>query len=144
MGRISSVNWIFVRDATWWSYIQSLDTLRQSQRIEVCSVTSALLLVCQGLVLVRSSYSCIVLYCIVLYLSIYIAPLAVHTNQRRSQCERHREKKEVFRQRKEALGPPVNKQERVKGGSWFQSAGPMKAKARVLAIAVLARGTKRS
>src|SRR5688572_28679897 len=81
---------------------------------------------------------------IVLYLSIYIAPLAVHTNQRRSQCERPREKKEVFRQRKEALGPPDNKQERVKGGSWFHSAGPMKAKARVLAIAVLARGTKRS
>src|SRR5688572_9098528 len=70
-----------------------------------------------------------ILYCIVLYLSIYIAPLAVHTNQRRSQCERPREKKEVFRQRKEALGPPVNKQERVKGGSWFHSAGPMKAKA---------------
>src|ERR1043165_5899834 len=82
------------------------------------------------------------LYCIVLYLSIYIAPLAVHTNQRRSQCERPREKKEVFRQRKEALGPPFNKQERVKGGSWFHSAGPMKAKAHVLAIAVL--GTKRS
>src|SRR5688572_10380041 len=80
-------------------------------------------------------------YCIVLYLSIYIAPLTVHTNQRRSQCERPREKKEVFRQRKEALGPPVNKQERVKGGSWFHSAGPMNAKARVLAIAVLARGT---
>src|SRR5688572_7511726 len=77
--------------------------------------------------------------CLVLYLSIYIAPLAVHTNQRRSQCERPREKKEVFRQRKEALGPPVNKQERVKGGSCFHSAGtagPMKAKARVLAIAV--------
>ena len=83
-----------------------------------------------------------ILYCIVLYLSIYIAPLAVHTNQRRSQCERPREKKEVFRQRKEALGPPVNKQERVKGGSRFHSAGPMKAKARVLAIAVLARGTR--
>src|ERR1043165_9058729 len=82
--------------------------------------------------------------CIVLYLSIYIAPLAVHTNQRRSQCERPREKKEVLRQRKEALGPPVNKQERVKEGSWFHSAGPMKAKARFLAIAVLARGTKRS
>src|SRR5688572_4801887 len=85
-----------------------------------------------------------ILYCIVLYLSIYIASLAVHTNQRRSQCERPKEKKEVFRQRKEALGPPVNKQERVKGGSWFHSAGPMKAKACILAIAVLARGTKRS
>src|SRR5688572_11616191 len=35
--------------------------------------------------------------CIVLYLSIYIAPLEVHTNQRRSQYERPREKKEVFR-----------------------------------------------
>jgi len=85
-----------------------------------------------------------VLYCIVLYLSIYIAPLAVHTNQRRSQCERPTEKIEVLRQRKEALGAPVNKQERVKEGSWFHSSGPMKAKVRILAIAVLARGTKRS
>ena len=85
-----------------------------------------------------------IVHCIVLYLSIYIAPLTMHINQRRSQCEKPREKKEVFRQRKEALGPLVNKQERVKGGSWFHSAGPMKAKARVLAIAVLARGTKRS
>src|SRR6218665_1938974 len=35
----------------------------------------------------------IVLYCIVLYLYIYIAPLAVHTNQKRFQCERPREKR---------------------------------------------------
>jgi len=69
-------------------------------------------------------------------------PLAVHSNQRGSQCERPREKKEVFRQRKEALGSPVNKQERVKGGSRFHSAGPMKAKARVLAMAFLALETK--
>src|SRR6218665_579651 len=34
------------------------------------------------------------LYCIVLYLYIYIALLAVHTNQKRFQCERPREKKE--------------------------------------------------
>src|SRR5688572_5816491 len=80
MGRISSVNWIFVRDATWWSYIQSLDTLRQSQRIEVCSVTSALLLVCQGLVLVRSSYSCIVLYCIV-SINLYSASRSPHQSE---------------------------------------------------------------
>src|SRR5688572_12789053 len=75
-----------------------------------------------------------IVYCSVLYLSIYIAHLEGHTNQRRSQCERPREKKEVLRQRTEALCPPVNKQERVEG-SWFHSAGPMKAKARVLAIA---------
>src|SRR5688572_26766820 len=59
------------------------------------------------------------LYCIVLYISIYITPLAVHTNQRRSQCERPREKKEVLRQPKEAFGQPVNKEERIEGGSWF-------------------------
>src|SRR6218665_3062017 len=34
------------------------------------------------------------LYCIVLYLCIYIALLAVHTNQKRFQCERPREKKD--------------------------------------------------
>src|SRR6218665_1128372 len=33
-----------------------------------------------------------ILYCIVLYLYIYIALLAVHTNQKRFQCERPREK----------------------------------------------------
>src|SRR6218665_1645481 len=36
----------------------------------------------------------IVLYCIVLYLYIYIALLAVHTNQKHFQCERPREKKD--------------------------------------------------
>jgi len=35
---------------------------------------------------------CIVLYCIVLNLYIYIALLAVHTNEKRFQCERPREK----------------------------------------------------
>src|SRR6218665_870291 len=33
------------------------------------------------------------LYCIVLHLYIYIALLAVHTNQKRFQCERPREKR---------------------------------------------------
>src|SRR6218665_4004398 len=37
------------------------------------------------------------LYCIVLYLYIYIALLAAHTNQKRFQCERPREKKAVTR-----------------------------------------------
>jgi|SRR6218665_3246005 len=36
-------------------------------------------------------------YCIVLYLYIYIAPLAVHTNQKRFQCERPRENRTVLR-----------------------------------------------
>src|SRR6218665_2487468 len=71
------------------------------------------------------------LYCIVLYLKIYIALLAVHTNQKRFQCERPREKKAVLRERKDALGTPVNKVDRVEGMSWFQSEGPMIAKARV-------------
>src|SRR6218665_974519 len=57
-------------------------------------------------------YSCIV--CIVLYLYIYIAPLAEHTNQKlisyvvslAFQCERPREKRAVLRKRKETLGLP--------------------------------------
>jgi len=53
----------------------------------------------------------IVLYCIVLYLYIYI----VHTNQKRFQCERPREKRAVLRERKEALGSLVNKVDRVEG-----------------------------
>src|SRR6218665_1899592 len=69
-----------------------------------------------------------VLYCNVLYLYIYIALLAVHTNQKRFQCERPREKRAVLRERKEALGSPVNKVDRVEGRSWFQSEGPMIAK----------------
>jgi len=40
------------------------------------------------------------MYCIVLYLYIYIALLAVHTNQKRFQCERPREKRAVLRERK--------------------------------------------
>src|SRR6218665_2198503 len=47
--------------------------------------------------------------CIVLYLCICIALLEVHTNQKRFQCERPREKIAVLRERKEALCSPVNK-----------------------------------
>jgi len=58
----------------------------------------------------RAPHACkILLYCIVSYLYIYIALLAVHTNQKRFQCERPREKRAVLRERKEALGSPVNK-----------------------------------
>src|SRR6218665_2754671 len=57
------------------------------------------------------------LYCIVLYLYISIALLAVHTNQKRFQCQRPREKRAVLRERKEALGSPVNKVDRVEGRS---------------------------
>ena len=55
------------------------------------------------------------LYCIVLHLYIYIAPLEVHTNQKRFQCERPGEKRAVLRERKEALGSPVNIVDRVEG-----------------------------
>src|SRR6218665_2966155 len=79
----------------------------------------------------RNSIRSIVLYCILFYLSIYIALLAVHTNQKRFQCERPREKRAVLRERKEALGSPVNKVDRVVRRSWFQSEGSMIAKARV-------------
>ena len=73
----------------------------------------------------------VILSCIVLYLYIYIALLAVHPNQKRFQCERHLEKRAVLRERKVSLGSPVNKVDRVEGRSWFQSEGPMIAKARV-------------
>ena len=69
----------------------------------------------------------IVLYCIALYLYIYIALLAVHTNQKRCQCDRPREKRAVLRERTEALGSPVNTVDRIKGGSWFQSAALRRA-----------------
>ena len=58
-------------------------------------------------------------YCIVLYLYIYIALLAVHTNQKRFQCKIPREKRAVLRERKEALGSPVSKVDQVEGRSWF-------------------------
>ena len=60
---------------------------------------------------------------IVLYLYIYIALLAVHTNQKLFQHERPREEIAVFREWKEALGSPVNKVDHVEGRSWFQSTG---------------------
>ncbi|PGH37776.1 MAG: hypothetical protein CRN43_19135 [Candidatus Nephrothrix sp. EaCA] len=88
------------------------------------------------IIIISTMLLCIGLYllyysCIVLYLYIYIALLSVHTNQKRFQCERPREKRAVLRERKEALGSPVNKVDRVEGRSWFESEGPMIAKARV-------------
>jgi len=59
-------------------------------------------------------------YCIVLYLYIYIALLTVLTNQKRFQCKRPREKRAVLRERKEALGSPVSKVDRVEGRSWLR------------------------
>ena len=44
----------------------------------------------------------------------------MHINQERFQCEIPREKRSVLRERKEALGSPVNKADRVEGRSWFQ------------------------
>jgi len=44
-----------------------------------------------------------------LHLYIYIALLEVQTNQKRFQCKRPREKRAALRERKEALGSPVNK-----------------------------------
>jgi hypothetical protein len=64
----------------------------------------------------------------------------MHANQRRFQCESPKKKKAALRQRNEALGPPINKEERIERGRWFQSAGtagPIKAKVRVLATVVL-------
>src|SRR6218665_565617 len=67
----------------------------------------------------NNSGSSIVDDCIVLYPYIYIALLAVHTNQKRFQCEKPREKRAVLRERKEALGSPVNKVDRVEGSDIF-------------------------
>src|ERR1043165_3478484 len=86
-------------------------------------------------------------YIIILYLFVFInleSTSYSDTSQRRSQCKRPRAKRVVLRQRKEAPGPPDRIKERVDEGSSFHSEGPMKAKARDLAIAVLARGTRRS
>src|SRR6218665_1026345 len=76
-------------------------------------------------------YLPVLLYSTVLYLYIYIALLAVHTNQKCFQCERPRKKRAVLKERKEALGSPVNKVDRVEGRSWFQSEGPTIARALV-------------
>src|SRR6218665_2058385 len=98
------------------------------QEVFVCLLSGPITIL--GLILCTHSFS-IALYCTVLYQYIYIALLSVHTNQKRFQCERPREKRAVLRERKEALGLPVNKVDRVEGSSWFQSEGPMIAKARV-------------
>jgi len=58
-----------------------------------------------------------VLYCIIFYLNIYIALLTGHNNQKRFQGKILRERRAVLRERKEALGSPVNKVNRVEGGS---------------------------
>jgi len=75
--------------------------------------------------LVVSQRLVILLILVVLYLYIYIAHLAVRTIHKRFQCKRPWEKRAVLREKKEALGLPVNKVDCVEGGSWFQSAGPM-------------------
>ena len=103
---------------------------------------------CRYAVLARSitkiQYTDTCTHCIYLFSDNYnsLALLAVHTNQKRFQCERPREKRAVLRERKEALGSPVHKVDRVEGRSWFQSEGLMIAKARVWAIEVLACGTE--
>ena len=40
----------------------------------------------------------------------------MHTNQKRFQCQRPREKRAILRERKEALGSPVNKVDHVEEG----------------------------
>jgi len=75
----------------------------------------------------RCSYSGIVLYCIY----IFINCLLQCTPIRSASSARDPEKRAVLRERKEALGSPVNIVDRVEGRSWFQSEGPITAKARV-------------
>ena len=80
-------------------------------------------------------------HCIV-SIHLYSASCSAHQSEALPVRETQKEER-VLRERKEALGSPVNKVDRVEGRSWFQSEGPMIAKARVLAIEVLAHGTKR-
>ena len=68
--------------------------------INHCIVSHCIVLHCIALRCVALQY-CIVLYFIVLYLYIYLALLAVHTNQKRFQCERPREKRAVLRERRD-------------------------------------------
>ena len=85
--------------------------------------------------LMSSSLIFCILYCIVLYLYIYIALLAVHANQKRFQRETQRDESRLKRtKRGRLLGSPVNKVDRVEGESWFQGSGPMIAKARELSV----------
>ena len=58
------------------------------------------------------------MYCIVLYLYIYIELLAVHTNHKHFQCKRPGVKR--TRERKEALGSPVSNVNRVEGRRWLR------------------------
>ena len=68
---------------------------------------------------------------IVLYLYTYIVLLAVHTNQKRFQCEIPKEKRAVLRERKEALCSPVKKRSMSEEGvgskaqgQWLQRSEP--------------------
>ena len=74
--------------------------------------------------------SCIVLYCIVLYLSICKAPLVGLTVQKRSQRARPREKKQVLRKAKEEERVPDTIVDRTEGERAFQREGPIAAKER--------------
>ena len=69
----------------------------------------------------------ILLYCIV---SIHLHSASCSAQQSEALPVRETQRA-VLRERKEALGSPVNKVDRVEGRSWFQSEGPMIAKARV-------------
>jgi len=50
----------------------------------------------------------------------------VHTNQKRFQCERPREKRAVLRERKEALGSPVNNLAVLESEALLSTAGTLK------------------
>jgi len=64
------------------------------------------------------------LYCIV-SIHLYSASFSAHQSEA---LPVPREKSAALRERKEALGTPVNEVDRVEGRSWFQSEGPMIAK----------------
>ena|SRR6218665_2191498 len=79
----------------------------------------------------RQKQTIIIIDSNLLILSIYLRS-ASWSAPRQSEALPLRETQGVLlRERKETLGSPVSKVDRVEGGIWFQSTGPLIAKARV-------------
>jgi len=71
-------------------------------RVKVRLTFAVALFFRKEIVAVTMQYAVYIYYnCIVLYLYIYKALLAAHTNQKRLQCARPREKRAVLREQKE-------------------------------------------
>jgi hypothetical protein len=77
----------------------------------------------------RAMYVCmhVCMYCIVLYLTIYKAPLTARAFQKRSQCIQPLEKRQVLRREKAEDRPPERMADRTDGGRPFHKEGPKEA-----------------